>query len=143
MVDKEREKKLEDIKEKILSYFQNKDIELIYIFGSYATGENKEDSDIDIAVLYNEKKSELDVYNEKRRLVDILDEEVDLINLGDANIIIQNQIVTKGLNIYSKNINTNIEYKYRTVVCYGSYRDDSKVIRDNIKKRGYVWKDRK
>lgn len=129
-----------ELEEKIIAYFEDKGVELIYLFGSYASGKNTINSDVDIAVLYGSRKTDIEIYEDKRNLVDILGEEVDLINLEDANIIIKNQIVTKGINIYSKNKNMNIEYKYRIIVCYENYRDDSKVVRESVKKRGYVWK---
>lgn len=51
-----------DIK-KIKEYFAKvKAVKLVYLYGSYAAGKAKEDSDIDLAVLVDEKKADsLDV----------------------------------------------------------------------------------
>lgn len=131
---------LEGIKEKIIGYFEDKNPILIYIFGSYAKGNSTAESDIDIAVYLESSIKDIDIYYYKRDLVDILGLEVDLIDLRNANIIIQNQIVTKGINIFTKTKLEQGEYKYRIISNYNQYREDVEIVKQNIKKRGWVWK---
>jgi len=131
---------LEGIKEKITGYFEDKKPVLIYIFGSYARGTEAMESDIDIAVLLEDEIDDMDLYNYKKNLVDILEAEVDLIDLKSANIILQNQIVTKGVNIYCRNELERGEYKYRIICSYSQYKEDTEVVRKSIKERGWVWK---
>ena len=133
-------KVLEEIKKKIIDYFNDKNPILIYIFGSYARGGFTEESDIDIAVLLEEEIDDMKLYRYRRDLVDLLELETDLIDLKEANIILQNQIVTKGINIFCRTRLERDEYKYRIISCYNQYREDSEIVRKSIKERGWVWK---
>lgn len=131
---------MEGIEKRITGYFKGKKPVLIYIFGSYARGDFTEESDIDIAILLEEEIDDMKLYGYRRDLVDLLEMETDLIDLREANIILQNQVVNKGVNIFCRNSLERDEYKYRVISCYNQYREDSEVVRKGIKKRGWVWK---
>ena len=64
---------MEEIKKRIIDYFDDKNPVLIYIFGSYAKGGFTEESDIDIAVLLEEDIDDLELYRYRQNLVDLLE----------------------------------------------------------------------
>ncbi len=64
------------------------------LYGSYAKGTTKPDSDVDIALLYDAQHipSSLELWELKQKLDNALSREVDLICLNSADPIIGNQI---------------------------------------------------
>jgi predicted nucleotidyltransferase len=136
----ELKNRVEIIKSKIIEYFNDKTPILIYLFGSYAKELATEESDIDIAILLEKKIDKFKLYEYKIDLVDLLGKEIDLIDLNDANIILKFQVVDSGLNIYNRKPIEHYLYKYRIIANYHQYRDDVKIVKESIKKRGYILK---
>lgn len=128
------------IQEKIIDYFMDKKPKLLYLFGSYAKNINRDESDIDIAVLLETSMESKEKYKYKMELVDLLEKEIDLIDLFDANIILKHQIVTTGKNLFCRSNLERDEFKYGVISCYYQYREDIDIVKKSIKKRGYVWK---
>lgn len=94
-------------------------ISLIYIFGSFARGTNRKDSDIDIAILL---KGEIDVYTKLNiigRLVDIFKrEDIDLVILNNVNEILKFQVIKYGKAIYMESQYTKVMFESRTMSEY-------------------------
>ena len=70
---------LEQIKKLAIPILKKNDVEFAGIFGSYARGEAKPDSDIDILVRYKEPKSLLNFVGLKQELSEMLANRVDLV----------------------------------------------------------------
>ena len=71
-----------EIKNIILSHLKEFDPIKVGIFGSYARGDNKKDSDIDILVKFKESPSLLTLIKLENDLSDILGVKVDLVTTG-------------------------------------------------------------
>src|ERR1700735_4635441 len=83
------------IKNIIKDQFQGQQgIVAVLIYGSYAKGVAKTDSDIDIAVLYQPEYAPpaLALWEFQQKLVKLLPYSIDLISLNQADPIIGNQI---------------------------------------------------
>ncbi|MDO9206808.1 MAG: nucleotidyltransferase domain-containing protein [Sulfuricurvum sp.] len=95
------------IKEEILQYlkahqeeFKSKyQISKIALFGSYARGENREDSDVDIAI--ETKLSDyFALYDFKETLENTFHTKVDVIRLRDKmNLSLKNRILSEGIYV--------------------------------------------
>lgn len=76
-------------------------ITLVYLFGSYADNTYNENSDIDIAVMYDD---DIDEYEHAGKSIDvskIFDNiDVDYIDLNKVNVFLQFEILKKGKLIY-------------------------------------------
>jgi len=70
------------IKNIILSHLKEFDPIKVGIFGSYARGDNKKDSDIDILVKFKESPSLLTLIKLENDLSEILGVKVDLVTTG-------------------------------------------------------------
>jgi len=81
--------KLNNVKDELKQKFG---IEEIALFGSYARGEAKEDSDIDIAIMKIEKKDYFKRIEAKYYLEDILQKKVDIGYFDSIRPIIQKYI---------------------------------------------------
>ncbi len=71
--------KKEYLFKKIISLIKKHGAKKIAVFGSYARGEEKPKSDIDILVEFSERKSLLDIVGIEQELSDALGMKVDLL----------------------------------------------------------------
>ncbi|AZV46161.1 hypothetical protein C3L23_02410 [Nautilia sp. PV-1] len=114
--------------EKLLFFLKEffKEADGIWLFGSYADGTYNENSDIDIAVLFKNKISPVDLFKMKENLELILKKDIDLIDLTAVNDVFAYEIVTKGKNI--KKTKFADDYEYRIWLRYLDLQDDRKEI---------------
>ena len=71
----------------------------IYLFGSHAQGNAGPDSDIDIAVLIAGKLDPLQLWE----LAQEIGPNLDILDLRTASTVMQYQIITTGLRLWTKN----------------------------------------
>ena len=126
-----------DMIKEILNYFNDKEVRIIYLFGSAARGELRENSDIDIAIIG--EYDSLETYNMQMELSEILDRDVDLINFNKVNINFQSEIISTGKVIYCKDEEEKDFFELRILSNYLSFEEDRKIVIDAIKERGSVF----
>ena len=71
--------RIEGIKKTIIQILRKHGIKKAYLFGSFARGEEKPESDIDIIAEFTERKSLLDLVGIERELTEVLGKKVDLL----------------------------------------------------------------
>src|SRR3989344_4615406 len=87
-------KEIESIKFKIIAILKKNKVSRAGIFGSYSKGEQKKNSDIDIAVEINDKNMSLLGFIElKLKLEDVLGKKVDLVEYSVIKPLIKNRIL--------------------------------------------------
>ncbi len=72
----------ENIKKVVQDYFKDKPVNKVYLFGSYARGDAKEESDVDLIVEIDDSKKRLSLYGFIKLQLGIqkdLNKKVDLI----------------------------------------------------------------
>ena len=103
----------------INSFVSEFNISLIYIFGSYAKGTNRKDSDIDIAVLIN---GEIDPYTQLNILGTLVDifrtENIDLVILNNANEVLKFQVIKYGKVVYEESQLSRVLFETRAASEY-------------------------
>jgi len=95
-------KKIEKIKVKILPILKKNDVVRASIFGSFARGEDKKGSDLDILVELTKDKSLLDLIHLKNEIEDLLNQKVDLLTYGGVNPRLEKYIYKDEIKIYGK-----------------------------------------
>ena len=79
----------------------------IYLFGSYDTSDEWEESDVDIAILLTPDESKkvgvLVLSDLRYELEKLLKKDVDLTNLRQAPTVLQKEIITADRRIYCAN----------------------------------------
>jgi predicted nucleotidyltransferase len=83
------------------------DVKVVYLFGSSASGQAHADSDIDIAILPTTKLSPISRWEIQQLMAEQLDRDVDLVDLLSASTVMQKEIISKGICLYS--INSELE----------------------------------
>ena len=73
----------------------------IYVFGSFARGEMRADSDIDIAFLHEQSFEPVAVFTIAQELASSLHRDVDLIDLRRAPTALRAQVIGEGRRIHT------------------------------------------
>ena len=111
----------------------------IYLFGSFAKGEGREDSDIDVAIHVDGKIDEYELFILANELSFIVKRDVQLINLKNISTVFSAQIVGTREIIYSIEENKRIEYEIRAFKDYAKLNEERQVVLDAIKKDGKIY----
>ena len=102
-------------------------IEFAYLFGSYATGRQHKDSDLDIAIYLNDKaKKQHSEFCSNDNQAEIITKLVQITQINDIDFIILNtapallryQIVTSGQRIFCKDDILRKRFELMTIKLY-------------------------
>jgi predicted nucleotidyltransferase len=113
------------------------DLHAIFLFGSFGTPYEREDSDIDIAILFHHSfKADTSQYlGLISNLSEALQKTVDLVSLRDAGTILQKEIVYKGKRIYSDDEFKVEEYEVFIMRRYQLFLEERKeIVQDGLEK---------
>lgn len=90
-------------------------IDLLYVFGSYATKSTSTLSDLDLAYYSEQKVKELEFLSELQELYE--EEAIDLVNLKSAPLPLIHRIL-KGKCLYASSIKVKIEFEIHVDALY-------------------------
>lgn len=93
---------IQDIGSKIKPILENEGIKKAAIFGSHATGEAKESSDVDLLVEFAGQKSLFDLVGLKLDLEEVLKQKVDILTYRSIHPSLRNIILKQQKIIYEK-----------------------------------------
>jgi predicted nucleotidyltransferase len=91
--------KLEEVRSRILPILKRYGIRRASVFGSFARGEEREDSDIDILVEFEEGKSLLDLVGLKMDLEEALGRKVDVLTYKSLHPLLKDRILQEQTTI--------------------------------------------
>ena len=114
----------------------------IIVFGSYAKGVSRQNSDIDIA-FYSEDTvlSSYDLFIIAQESADLLKIEVDLIDLRKASTVLKAQIFTTGKVIYADDELLLKKQQMTALKMYAELNEQRKVILNRIEESGSVYEE--
>ena len=105
--------------------------ELIYLFGSYAEGKERPDSDLDLAFLSSKEIDDYQRFLTAQKLASKLNIEVDLIDLKKASTVFKAQII-QGKLLYAEDKKQKQEFEMLTLKKYARLNEERKEIIDKI-----------
>ena len=112
------------------------DIQGVYLFGSYDTGNERPDSDIDLALLLPfpsaVRTKDLPLSPCRVDLETKLERNVDLINLRLTNTVLQNEIVNAGRLIFVQEPEAIHEFEMRVLSDYQKLNEERKDILEDF-----------
>lgn len=118
---------------------KNFNLHSIILFGSYARGRQKYNSDIDVAIKPTDKIQEQELINTKNEIEKIIGIDVHLINLDEINDDFRYEILLTGKTLYCKNEYELEMYKLKKYSDYLLFSEDRKVIVDKVKQGGTLY----
>lgn len=119
----------------IKSFFKDKhNVQLVFLFGSYASKQMKTSSDVDIGVLFEKKPSFHELNDLKENLSEVLKKDIDLVALNNASPIIKMQVIKKGILVFQRFKNDYSMFYGDTVNQYDDLKNIRKKCEDNILK---------
>lgn len=96
---KTKEAEFNKIKAKILRVLKKYGIKKAGIFGSYARGEQKRNSDVDILIQPPKKMSLLDFVGVKLDLEDVVGQKIDLLSYNGIHPMLRRQILKEEVKV--------------------------------------------
>lgn len=96
---KKKNNELERLKPKIIRILKDSGVKKAGIFGSYAKGEQKKNSDIDILIELPKGMSLFDVVNVELKMEDALNKKIDLLTYGAIHKLLKDRILNEEIRI--------------------------------------------
>lgn len=114
-------------------------VHFIIVFGSYAKGNEREDSDLDIALFSEHEISAYERFILAGELASVLGIEVDLIDIRQIDTVFTMQIFSHGVPIYIEDPNQFYTQRMRAYSMYLSLNEQRAPVIQSIKERGSVF----
>lgn len=107
--------------------------ELIYLFGSYAVGKARDNSDLDLAFLSSKEIDDYQRFLTAQKMASKLNIDVDLIDLSEASTVFKTQII-QGKLIFAKNKQQKQQFELLTLKKYSRLNEERKEIIEKIER---------
>lgn len=131
-----------DIEKQLIQKIQSKvNADFIILFGSFAKGTAREDSDIDLAYFSKRQLSSYERFMLAGDLAAIAGLEVDLIDIKQIDTVFTMQIFSQGVPIYIQDENEFIRQRMRAYSMYVTLNEQRAPLLKAIKERGSVFGD--
>ncbi|SDI02052.1 type VII toxin-antitoxin system MntA family adenylyltransferase antitoxin [Desulfosporosinus hippei] len=112
---------------------------LIILFGSYAKGRAREESDIDLAFLTDQGVDDYQSFCIAQELSELIGKPVDCVNLYSASTVFQVQIIGYGKVLFCEDETRRKYYYVRTYKEYALLNEERTIILKQIKERGTIY----
>ena len=113
---------------RIIDYFKSKDeISALYVFGSAAHGKETAESDIDIAVLINDRKKGVKTYESLAKTYyaaspRLSSRPVDIVILNTASPFLKHRIIKTGKVLLDRNRKLRVRFTANAIIEYLDYK---------------------
>jgi predicted nucleotidyltransferase len=111
----------------------------VYVFGSFAKGEETQESDLDLAILLDKPADKVKLWDVAQNIAIQIQRDVDLIDLLSTSTVFQFQIITTAKNIYSQDFKACDAFEDLTYAMYIRFNESRQEILDDIKKSGKIY----
>jgi uncharacterized protein len=132
----------EEIKKQLIEVLRNEtNPDFIVLFGSFAKGTAREDSDVDLAYFSDKQLSSYERFYLANELALICEREVDLVDIFEIDTIFAMQIFASGVPLYIGDKDEYTKQKIRAYRMYAELCEQRAIVVEGIKSRGSVFGD--
>jgi predicted nucleotidyltransferase len=130
---------LEKIKESIL--LEIPDVIAIYLFGSRAQESAVKESDYDISILLPPGKimDDFKLSDLRLSLAVEINNDVDLICMNQATLVMQFVIISTGVLLFTKSLESILNYEALTFSMYQRFNEERKDLLEDITRSGKIY----
>ncbi len=111
----------------------------IYLFGSFAKGEGREDSDIDLAIYTNKIIIPYTLFLAANNLSFEVKRDVQIVHLKDISTVFSAQIVGTKEILYCEDEILMANYDIRAFKDYAKLNEERKIVLDAIERDGKIY----
>ncbi len=111
----------------------------VYLFGSAASGTNRPDSDVDVAILLTESLDPVTRFDMQERLASVLARPVDLVDLRSASTVMAMQVITTGRVLHESDPSARGLFEDRVFGAYVRLNEERRGILDRVAAEGTVY----
>ncbi len=104
------------------------DCEVIYLFGSRASGNLHPESDLDVAFLPGRPIAPMECFTIANRLSDKLGTQVDVVDLSTASTVLAKEVVAKGVALSVRDPLACQNFEMRTLSDYARLNEERREI---------------
>jgi predicted nucleotidyltransferase len=132
----------EEIKKQMIEVLRNEtNPDFIILFGSFANGTAREDSDVDLAYFSDKQLSSYERFNLANELALICERDVDLVDILEVDTIFAMQIFQSGVPLYISDKDEYTRQKIKAYRMYAELNEQRSIVIESIKNRGSVFGD--
>ena len=111
----------------------------IYLFGSRAMGQFRDDSDYDIGIYFDTDISTLELYELSNRIAKDLKNDVQIIDMAKASEVMNMQIVSKGHILYKSDKYSMDVFENRIYSLYIDLNENRREILESVREEKSVY----
>lgn len=115
------------------------DCQAIYCFGSWGTGAQRSDSDIDIAILPFKVLEPVQRWELAQTLASLAGRDVDLVDLLSASTVLRMQVVAHGEVLYLSNADGVEQFADMVFSSYARLNEERREILADVRQRGSIY----
>ena len=108
----------------------------IYVYGSFARGEQWPSSDLDIAVLMPPERRFPDVLQLISHIAQSVHREIDLVDLRQAGDVLRREVLESGQALYQSDPQRVLAWEASALTRYGHYREEVRGILEDFRRTG-------
>lgn len=126
---------------KIIVNFLRKELNpsFIYLFGSFAKGEGRADSDIDLAIYTDRVSSPYELFLAANNLSFEVKRDVQIVHLKDISTVFSAQIVGTRDVLYCEDEQLMASYNIRAFKDYAKLNEERKIVLDAVERDGKIY----
>ena len=113
----------------------------VILYGSFAKGTVRGESDIDLAFFGDKRLSAYERFDLANELAMIGGRDVDLVDIRDADAVLAVQIFAHGIPLYIRDENEYLRQRMRAFSMYADFNERLAPVMEAIKSRGSVYGD--
>lgn len=115
------------------------DVEAIYLFGSFASNQHTDESDVDLALVLPNPIDKLRLFNITQEMAASISRDIDLIDLRDTPLDFKFEIISTGTLIFCKNSEQTLQYEALVMSMYQRFSEERKGILEEIERSGTIF----